>query len=258
MQLLIDIGNTSTTFGLKVKRNKYHCWRIDTKKLISEKILKSNIIKNLKKGKVKLKNIDCIAVCSVVPTINKKLKLVLRKIFQRNIAYLIGNEIKSVIRNKYKYPSQVGKDRLVNALAVLKYYKVPAIIVDFGTAITIDVVSKKGEYLGGVIVPGIGLSLNSLNESTALLPLLNPERPKSVLGKDTKSSILSGIFYGYSFLVDGIVTELKMQLKFKPIVIATGGNLNIMKSLCDKIDKFDPFLTVKGIEIAYKLLKNKA
>ncbi len=257
MLLLVDIGNTSTTFGISKGKNKYFSWHSPTNITGKKFLFRKTQLRYLKKGKIDPNNVTAVVVCSVVSELNNKIKEHCKDIFKNSRVFLIGKDIQVPIKNKYRRPRQVGKDRLVNVLAAKYTYTIPAIVVDFGTAITIDVISGKGEYLGGVIVPGINLSLKVLYENTALLPLLNPRKPKAVLGKDTENSILSGIFYGYSFLVDGLIKKLKTTISGDPVVIATGGNLKIMKPLCKEVDYYQPNLTLKGIEIAYKKAINK-
>ncbi|MCG2712979.1 MAG: type III pantothenate kinase, partial [Candidatus Omnitrophica bacterium] len=246
MLLLVDIGNSSTTFGISNGKNEYFRWYIPTDIIGKKDSFQKSQIKNLKKGGINPQRVSAVVICSVVPKLNKIIKKHCQGIFTKSRFFLISKDIQIPIKNKYKRPEQVGHDRLVNALAVKSFYRLPVLVVDFGTAITIDVVSKKGEYLGGVIVPGINLSLKILYENTALLPLLNPRKPKAVLGKDTENSILSGIFYGYSFLVDGLIKKLKTTLSSAPLVVATGGNLKIMKPLCREVDHYQPNLTLIG------------
>ncbi len=257
MLLLVDIGNSSTTFGISKVRNKYFSWHSPTNITGKKNLFRKTQLKYLKKGGIDPDKVKAVVVCSVVPKLNVKIKEHCKDLFKNSRFFLIGKDIPAAIKNKYRKPQQVGKDRLVNALAVKSIYRIPALVVDFGTAITIDVISKKGDYLGGVIVPGINLSLKILYENTALLPLLNPQKPRAVLGKDTKNSILSGIFYGYSFLVDGLIKKLRTTLSEAPVVVATGGNLKIMKPLCKEVDYYEPDLTLKGIEIAYNKAINR-
>lgn len=255
MNIYIDIGNTSTVFGFAKKLENYSVLRVETRLLGDLTLLKKEIFAYLKKIKVKENIMNNFVICSVVPKAQVSLEENLKKIFPKAAIACIGKDIPIKIKNKYKIPRQVGLDRLVNAVAVKVNYSVPAIIVDFGTAITIDVVSEKTEYLGGVIVPGINLSLLSLHQNTALLPKLTAQKPQSLLGRDTNNSILSGVFYGYACLVDGLIDRLKSELKLKSKqkikVIATGGHIHLMKKLCKNIDVYDGNLTLKGIESAY-------
>jgi type III pantothenate kinase len=165
--------------------------------------------------------------------------------------FVVGQDIKVPIKNNYRYPRQVGQDRLVGAYAAKVFYGVPLIVVDFGTAITFDVVSKKGEYLGGIIVPGIRLTAESLFKKTALLPKVEIARPKELIGRDTKNSILSGIFYGYGSLCDGLVRLINQELQFRPKVIATGGYVEIMQQFSREIQKVDEELIFRGLSLLY-------
>lgn len=257
MVLLVDIGNSSITFGLRITEKRYSAWHVPTDYVYNRKKFEKKLLFNLRKLRIAPEKIKAIVICSVVPKALIEIKARLRKLLAGARIVVLGKDLKIPIKNRYKIKSQVGHDRLVNALAVKQKYRLPALVVDFGTAVTIDVISRKGEYLGGVIVPGLNLSLESLHQRTALLPLLKAQRPKEVIGRNTQESILSGIFYGYSFLVDGLIAALKKNRKAVQTVVATGGNLDIMKPLCKRIDYYDPFLTIKGLELAYYISKKK-
>jgi type III pantothenate kinase len=151
------------------------------------------------------------------------------------------------IKNLYRNPEQVGQDRLVNAFAGLIFYGVPLIIIDFGTAVTFDVVSNKKEYLGGIITPGLNTSLKALAEHTALLPKTNLEKPRELIGRDTKASMLSGIVYGMSCLVDDLILRLKLKLGKSTKVIGTGGDIALIKPYCRRIDIQDKDIALRGI-----------
>ena len=165
---------------------------------------------------------------------------------------VVGRDIKVPIKNLYRKAYQVGQDRLVGAYGAKILYGTPAIIIDFGTATTFDVVSKKGEYLGGVIVPGLRLSIESLFEKTALLPKVKIQRPEGVIGKDTKNSILSGISYGYGSLCDGMIELISKQIKQKPVVIITGGYSALIKEFIKRFDYIDKSLVFKGMYFSYQ------
>ncbi|MFH2138590.1 MAG: type III pantothenate kinase [Candidatus Omnitrophota bacterium] len=256
MFLAVDVGNTSITYGLK-KRKSFKVWRSPTRNVLKQALVHAEISKQSKKLGFALNKVELVVICSVVPSIDRDFKKNLKKIFSKARILFLGKDVHIPIINKYRYPPQVGKDRLVNALAAKYSHKLPAIIVDFGTAITIDAVSRSGEYLGGAIAPGVSISLNALYEKTDLLPLVISRKPRNVLGKSTSDSVLSGIFYGFGFLVDGLIKGLKKELKGEPIVIATGGNLKLMKQFCREIKVYMPLLTLYGIEIAYNLSKSR-
>ena len=161
---------------------------------------------------------------------------------------IIGRDIQVPIKNRYKNPKQVGQDRLVGAYGAMKIYGRPLIVVDLGTAITFDVISPKGEYLGGAIVPGIRLSAESLFLKTALLPHIEIQAPKHIIGKTTQESILSGLFYGYGSLCRGFIDLISQEIKAKPKVVMTGGHTHLMKKFVSpKIRIIDEDLVFKGI-----------
>jgi type III pantothenate kinase len=238
MLLAVDIGNTSIAFGVFNGKKLIRSWKAFTDRVISGKpvILPSGISRAI--------------ISSVVP---KATPLISRAISRRyKIKPLIlGKNIKAPIKNLYRKPGQVGQDRLVDAVAAKELYGYPAIVVDFGTAITFDVISKKGEYLGGLIFPGIETSLNALSEKAALLPKITVVPPKGLIGHDTGDSMRSGVFYGIGSLCDGIISKLRK--KFGPMrVIATGGHAKILAGFSDSVKNIDSHLTLRGLRIIAK------
>jgi type III pantothenate kinase len=153
----------------------------------------------------------------------------------------------------YRIKNEVGQDRLVNAFAAKVLYGTPAVIIDFGTAITFDIISKRGDYLGGLILPGIELSLSSLYRNTALLPKVELERTSSIIGKDTVSSMRGGILFGFGAMCDGLVAQYKKILGKSIKVIATGGNAPLVKSYAKSVQIVDEDLTLKGLQLISKI-----
>ncbi len=200
--------------------------------------------------RIEATRIKDIIIVSVVPKALVLIGGALKRIFNKDII-LVGRDVDAGVKNLYDNPEQVGQDRLVNAKAAYSIYGGPVIIVDFGTAITIDVVSQKGEYLGGIIAPGVEISLKALVERAALLPEIELEQPKAILGKETRESMRGGIFYGFSSLCDGLVRRLKKVTFMDATVIATGGHSKLIGPYCETIEKIDPDLTLKGLEIIY-------
>jgi len=249
MLVTIDIGNTNINFGIFSGGEIIKKFFIPTK---SYSILKLKGL--LRPGKVGTRNdskLDDVIICSVVPKATKILEKDLsRQICKRPI--IVGKDVIAPIKNRYRYPNQVGQDRLVNAYAGIKLFGAPLILVDFGTAITFDMVSAKKEYLGGMILPGLQLSLNALAENTALLPKIKLSQPAEFIGRDTKNSILSGIVHGFACLTDCLLTKIKSRLGKDTRVIGTGGNINFIGRYCKKIDKIDAGLTLKGLNLIYK------
>lgn len=245
--LAIDIGNTTIALGVVVNGKVVESLRIDTTKDTDR--LKPVIIKQV--NYLLNKGYECkrVVICSVVP---KNTRLVERLIKESlNIkVQVVGRDLPVPMKNHYKNPSQVGQDRLVGAYAALKLYGKPLIVVDLGTAITFDAVSKKGEYLGGAIVPGIRLSAESLFLKTALLPEIDIKAPKNPIGRTTQDSILSGLFYGYGVLCKGFIDLLGVQMKAKPKVVMTGGHTQLMKKFVSpKIRIIDEDLVFKGMAL---------
>jgi len=241
MLLAIDIGNTSIHNGIFDKKVLKKAFRIPT--------YSGDLPRHYRvKLKPYFKKIDYVIVTSVVPAALRNVEKAVKKIINKN-CIVVGRHMDSGIINLYKDPEQVGTDRLVNARAAYELYPGGCIIVDYGTAITIDIVNKKKQYIGGVIAPGPGISLWALSEKTALLPKVAIKKPKGILGRETKESILSGIVYGFSSLCDGIVHKLKKRYCPDAKVIATGGFSKLIGPYCETIDIIDPNLTLKGLEI---------
>jgi type III pantothenate kinase len=242
MLLAIDIGNTNIALGVFKGNRLLKRYAIPTKA--------KNYAPSLKKIISRHKIKDAL-ICSVVPgataTIAKELKPLLGK-----RPLIIGKDIKVPVKNLYRKPRQVGPDRLVNAYAGAKLYKAPLVAVDFGTAITFDIVSRDGAYLGGMIIPGLGISLDALSSRTALLPRIKLTSPKEFIGKDTKNSMLSGIIYGFAALTDDLVQRIKNKIGKEAKVIGTGGNIDLIKTYCKRIDKVDPDMTLKGLSLIYR------
>jgi len=244
MLIAVDIGNTNIVIGMFKGRKLAKILRLNAD------ISKSSLIKLIKK-QCPAEKIQGVIVSSVVPKRLKAVKEAFKAVLRLK-PIVLGEDARVPIKNSYKKPHQVGQDRLVNAFAALHIYrKRPLIIVDFGTAVSLDVVSGGGAYLGGVIVPGVELSIENLTRRAALLPKIILKKPKAVLGRSTQESMLSGIFYGYASLCDGIVEKLSKKLKRKPFVVATGGHAKLLSSYCSKIDKIDPQLTLKGLNLTY-------
>jgi type III pantothenate kinase len=240
MLLAIDIGNTKISFGVFKGNKIIRRFDIPTKYYN---------LKELKKDLQKCEIEDSI-ICSVVPESTPILEKDLMKFLGR-IPYIIGKDIRVPVKNLYRKPAQVGQDRLVNAFAGIRLYGAPLIVVDFGTAITFDVISKNAEYLGGMILPGLSMSLESLSEKTALLPKIKLSKPKEFIGRDTKNSLLSGIVYGFACLSDGMIKKIKKRLGKNTKVIGTGGDILLMKRYCRLIDKIDMNLTLKGLNYIF-------
>ncbi|MFH1245623.1 MAG: type III pantothenate kinase [Candidatus Omnitrophota bacterium] len=252
MLLAIDIGNTNIKLAVFKDKKILHIWRLDSNKQADTQEYTGLLRRSFTREGIKPAAIKEIVICSVVPGLTDILARALDSLLGKK-PLVLGKDIIVPLKNLYKKPEQVGQDRLVSAFAAYKKYGAPLILVDFGTALTFDVVSRQGEYLGGVIVPGIEVSLNALMRNAALLPKkIQLTKIGSLLGRDTVSSMQSGIVYGYAALVDGILQRLRKDFKTRPRVIATGGAVQLIAPYCNLIDSIDTNLTLEGILITYE------
>ena len=236
--IYVDIGNTSITFGVFAGDRIIRRFNIPTG-AYSLKKLRKNLTRQI---------IDNSVLCSVVPVMTKVIEKDLKRLIKKQ-PYIIGKNLKVPIKNLYNKPKEVGADRLVNAYGCVKLYGYPAICVDFGTAITFDVISRKAEYLGGIIVPGLELSLETLSKRAALLPRITLKEPESLIGKNTVGSMRSGAIYGISALTDGLIKKLKVEIGKRVVVVATGGNSEFIAGFCKSIDRVDRDLTLKSLQL---------
>lgn len=242
--LAIDIGNTNITVGL-FKQDK-----LSGKTKIPSNFYSSYIrqIKTLlRKSRLDAGDIDEVIISSVVPLVLARLIAEIRRLSPAVTITILGRDKKVPIKNLYKIKSEVGQDRLVDAYAAKILYGVPAVVIDFGTAITFDVISKKGGYLGGLILPGIELSLSGLYKRTALLPKVELKDSMSIIGRDTVNSIRGGILFGFGAMCDGLVSKYRRMLGKNTRIIATGGNSRLIRKYAKSIQVVDEDLTLKGL-----------
>ncbi|MDP2927486.1 MAG: type III pantothenate kinase [Candidatus Omnitrophota bacterium] len=246
MLLTIDIGNTNISGGIFVGEKLKHRFDIATKTY-----KKAELAKKIRA----YPEISASIICSVVPKLARIIQRNLKFLTGRN-PYIIGKDLIVPIENRYRIPKQVGQDRLVNAYAASSLYTGPLIVIDSGTAITFDVISKDKAYLGGLIFPGMNISLEALKEKTALLPQVKLQPPQMLIGRDTKNSILSGVVYGFAALNDGLVIRIKNKICKEAKVIGTGGNIDLIRKYCRQINKIDKDLTLKGLNFIYNNIPN--
>jgi type III pantothenate kinase len=250
MLLVIDIGNTNTVIGVYDGRNLVKDWRIRTERRTTEdefNILASNLFSE---GNISSKKIDKTIISCVVPPMVTILDSFCRKYLGHAPHWVDAMSAGSTLPIRYKNPSEVGADRIVNAVAAFQKYQTSLVVIDFGTATTFDAISEQGEYLGGAISPGIMIASEALFMKASKLPRVEifiP--PESVIGKDTASSIKSGIIFGYAGLVDGMVRRMKIEMHTSPRVIATGGLAELMYQVSETIEVVEPALTLEGLRI---------
>ena len=246
MILTVDIGNTTTNFGVFDKKKLASRFAIATQPNRTADEITLQLKALAKTRHLHLARASKILICSVVPRMTGLLTESLKSLKAIPIQ-VVGQDLRVPLKNQYTYPEQVGQDRLVGAYAAWTMYKKDCIVADFGTAITIDVVTKPGAYLGGVIAPGLDISLDALATRTALLPKVELKEPPELLGRDTANSIRSGLLHGCVALCDGLVTQLKRQYAPKATVVATGGSSDLIAKYARTIDHLKPHLVLEGL-----------
>jgi type III pantothenate kinase len=246
MILAIDIGNTTTTFGVFQGARLASHFSIATQPNRTSDEITLQLKALAKSRRLHLRRAHQIVICSVVPRMSALLIEALTSLEAARIR-IVGQDVDVPLQNKYTYPEQVGQDRLVGAFAAWRRYKTDCIVADFGTAITIDVVTRRGEYLGGVIAPGLEISLEALATRTALLPKVELKEPPELLGRDTANSIRAGLLYGCAALCDGLVAQLKAAYAPKATVVATGGASALVAKYAKSLDHLHAFLVLEGL-----------
>jgi type III pantothenate kinase len=253
MLLVIDVGNTNVVFAVFDGEKLAGQWRISTDARRTADEYGVWLTQVLKHSKIPPEGILHAVVASVVPQTLFDLRQLAKRYFNTELMVIGDPRIKTGIGVKIDNPREVGADRLVNAFAAWQKYKQALIVVDFGTATTFDVVSSEGDYIGGVIAPGVNLSLDALQRAAAKLPNIGIQRPLKVIGTNTIGAMQSGIYYGYVGLIEGIVSRIKEEQGANMIVIATGGLASLYAKACPVIARLEPDLTIFGLKQLYEM-----
>src|SRR2546429_8454496 len=242
--LAIDVGNTQTVFGLFDGSELREHWRVST-----EPERTGDEVGLLLRGLVDLAALDGLALsCTVPPLVRAYEEFAERE----GVSLLVlGPGTRTGIPLRYDDPREVGPDRVANAVAATERYGAPCIVVDFGTSTNFDVVSAAGEYVGGVLAPGIEISMDALFERAARLRKVDFVEPPSVIGKTTVAALQSGVLYGFAGQVDGIVTAIRKELGTEARAIATGGLAELIYPHASTIERVDPFLTLEGLRLVW-------
>ena len=255
MLIVIDIGNTNITIGLFLDSELISTWRFSTDSrktsdeygLLLQQVMSSNNLND--------DEIDSAAICSVVPPLTPTFELLCQRYLKVQPLTVMA-ETKTGIKILYDSPRDVGADRIVDAAAALHIYGGPCIVVDLGTATVFDAVNEHGEYLGGAIAPGMTVSADSLYRATSQLRRVELNAPEKVIGTNTTHSIQSGLVFGYSELIKGMIVRFKKEIGTNATVIATGGQADIVKDQVGEFNHIDPDLTLKGLRIVHSLNSN--
>jgi type III pantothenate kinase len=248
---VMDVGNTQTTVALFEGDKIVRCWRLTTARQRTPDEWGALLKSLFHIHDLDMSDVSGVAISSVVPPADWPLRHMCKLYFKLEPLF-VAPGIKTGVRVLYDNPAEVGADRVVNAAAALDKYEVPAIIVDFGTATTFDMLDGEGNYLGGVIAPGLAISAEALFERAAKLPKVEIARPRRVIGKTTVASMQSGLYWGYVGLVEGILRRMKKEFGVVKSVVATGGLAPLIAPDCPSVGAVDEDLTLEGLRLLYE------
>jgi type III pantothenate kinase len=249
--LAVDVGNTNTVLGAFEGKGLRQHWRVETSHRRTADEYGIQVRELFASGGLDPRAVDAVVVSSVVPPLAFALTGMSERYFGVKPLF-VGPGVKTGLPILYEDPREVGADRIVNAVAAWDRWACGMIVVDFGTATTFDAVSPRGEYLGGAIAPGVGISMDALFRHASKLPEVEFARPAHVVGKNTIASIQSGLVYGYVGLVDGICARMAEELGFSPRVVATGGLAPLIAGVSRSIAEVDEHLTLHGLRLIHE------
>ncbi|WP_028551931.1 type III pantothenate kinase [Paenibacillus sp. UNC451MF] len=251
MILAVDVGNTNIILGLYEGKQLLHHWRLSTNRSSTTDEYGMMIYNLFQHSELELDQVEGIIISSVVPPLMFVLEQLCSK-YLKKTPLIVGPGIKTGLNVRYENPREVGADRIANAVAAIELYGAPCILVDFGTATTFDYIDESGQYIGGAVAPGIGISTEALYQRAAKLPRIELVKPKSVVGRNTVASMQAGIIYGFAGQVDGIVGRIREEHNAQAKVIATGEMAELIASESRTIEKVNPLLTLQGLQMIYE------
>ncbi|MEI3604583.1 type III pantothenate kinase [Pseudogracilibacillus sp. SE30717A] len=251
MIFVLDIGNTNTVLGVFQDNQLKYEWRIQTDRHKTEDEFGMLIKSLFDYKKIDFADIEGIIISSVVPPIMKALEKMCEIYFNIKPLVVGSEQVNTYLEIKYPQPKEIGADRIVNAVGAIQMYDTPLIIIDFGTATTFCYVDEHQAYHGGIITPGIKISMDALYSHASKLPKIEIERPENIIGQSTVEAMQSGVYYGYVAQVDGIVNRMKAQTKNNPTIIATGGLASLIAGESETIQHIETHLTLKGLYYIY-------
>ncbi len=250
MLLAIDAGNTNIVFAVYDGDRRVGLWRCRTEYARTADEYAAFLAQLFPMAGIEFSDITETIISSVVPGANMNLRGLCASAFECEARFVSASDV--TLKINLNKPEELGADRIVNAMAVVTHYRYPAIVVDFGTATTFDVVDQGGAYCGGVIAPGVNLSMDALHRAVAKLPKVGVARPESVVGRDTVGAMQSGVYWGYIAMIEGVIARIAAEMKTKPFVIATGGLSSLLANDTDIFDQIDEELTLRGLVAIHK------
>jgi type III pantothenate kinase len=251
MLLAIDVGNTQTVLGLFDGEKLVEHWRLatDPRRTADELAL---LVNGLLDHPGQRASVDGISACSTVPRVLNEVRAMCERWFRDVPVIIVEPGVRTGVPVLTDNPKEVGSDRIMNTLAAFTLHGGPAVVVDFGTSTNFDVVSARGEFLGGALAPGIEISVDALAARAAQLLKVQVARPRSVIGKNTVEALQSGILYGFAAQIDGIAERIVAEMGPSTIVIATGGLAPVVLEECRRVDVHEPWLTLIGLRLVFE------
>ncbi|QKY70910.1 type III pantothenate kinase [Lentibacillus sp. CBA3610] len=252
MLFVLDAGNTNTVLGVFKDDTLIHEWRINTDRYKTEDEFAVLMQSLLAHEGISFSDINGVIISSVVPPMMFALEKMCTKYFHLEPMVIGKDSVHSYLNMVYPNPEEIGADRIVNAAGAIEEYGAPLIIIDFGTATTYCYINDDKAYYGGLIAPGVLISMEALNSKASKLPKIEIQAPDNVIGQSTVEAMQSGVFYGYVAQVDGTVNRMKRETTTEPTVIATGGLASLIADASETIDYVDKYLTLKGLYKIYQ------
>jgi type III pantothenate kinase len=248
--LAVDVGNTQTHLGAFEGEQLVEHWRFQTRSGATGDELAERIAGLLALSEMSLDDVDAVCVSSVVPPLGTQYEQLAARYIDAE-CLTIGPGVKTGMPIRIDNPLEVGADRLVNSIAAYERFSDACVVVDFGTGINVDVVSREGEYLGGAIGPGLEISLTALIDRAARITRIDLEAPETAIGRSSRAAIQSGFVFGFAGMIDGIVRRIEEELS-DPRLLATGGLAKTIVPFTETIDEVDDMLTLKGLRLIYE------
>lgn len=258
MLLAVDVGNTHIVLALYDGKEFLHNWRLQTRKEQTEDEFAAALRQLFLSAELSFKDVHDVVLCSVVPDVSRNLDRLFKKYFNIEAHIVSKDSLKNSLTINVDRPGDVGADRLVNSIAAQDIISAPFIVIDFGTATTFDVVDASNTYIGGAIAPGVNLSVKALYEAAAKLPDIEIVKPSKAIGDSTVSAMQSGVFWGYTGLINDILNRIKSELDGEANVLATGGLAGLFADEIEGLTNIDENLTLKGLVKIHEMKYKKA